>query len=168
MPGVLIGAAHPDDEVLGYGGTTYRQQQRDCDQTSNEFTVLEQAAQHAGEIRGDQGLELLNLPNNRLDSLYLIKQIESLITRHQFQVVYVQHADDVNVDPGRLHEAVGTEWLPTSGHLVERETLGDYSKDMRPWPHGRSLEALEHLGRWRGDQVGVEGADSFWLLGQSA
>jgi N-acetylglucosamine malate deacetylase 1 len=37
---------------------------------------------------------------------------------------------------------------------------------MRPWPHARSLEALEHLARWRGAQVGVEAAEAFCLLRQ--
>ncbi len=37
---------------------------------------------------------------------------------------------------------------------------------MRPSPHARSLEALEHLARWRGAQVGVEAAEAFCLLRQ--
>ena len=39
-----------------------------------------------------------------------------------------------------------------------------YATEMRPWPHARSLEALEHLARWRGAQVGVEAAEAFCLL----
>ena len=46
----------------------------------------------------------------------------------------------------------------------KREALAAYASEMRPWPHARSLEALEHLARWRGAQVGVEAAEAFWLL----
>ena len=226
MARVLVVAAHPDDEVLGCGGTiarhadagdqvhvlivaegaTSRQQQRDRSQVSGELSDLEIAAQQAGSILGAQGVELLDLPDNRLDSLDrldLIKQVEERIARHQPEVVYVHHAGDVNVDHRRLHEAVVTACRPTPGHPVrrllsfevasssewqppgsapafqpnwfvdisdqwqrKREALVAYASEMRPWPHARSLEALEHLVRWRGAQVGVEAAEAFCLLRQ--
>ena len=223
---VLVVAAHPDDEVLGCGGTiarhadageqvqvlivaegaTSRQQQRDRLQAGDELSSLAQAAQTAGLILGAAGVELLDLPDNRLDSLDrldLIKHIEQRIDRYQPHVVYVHHAGDVNVDHRRLHEAVVTACRPTPGHSVRRllsfevasssewqppgsapafqpnwfvdisgqwqrksEALAAYASEMRPWPHARSLEALEHLARWRGAQVGVEAAEAFCLLRQ--
>ena len=223
---ILVVAAHPDDEVLGCGGTiarhadagdqvqvlivaegaTSRQQQRDRNQASDELSALAQAAQQAGAILGAQGVELLDLPDNRLDSLDrldLIKQIEERISRHQPQVVYVHHAGDVNIDHRRLHEAVVTACRPTPGQPVrrllsfevasstewqppgsapafepnwfvdisakwlrKREALEAYASEMRPWPHARSIQAVEHLARWRGAQVGVEAAEAFCLLRQ--
>jgi LmbE family N-acetylglucosaminyl deacetylase len=223
---VLVVAAHPDDEVLGCGGTiarhadagdqvkvlivaegaTSRQQQRNRLQAGDELCTLAQAAQIAGSILGAAGVELLHLPDNRLDSLDrldLIKRLEERIDRHQPQLVYVHHAGDVNVDHRRLHEAVVTACRPTPGHPVrrllsfevasssewqppgsapafqpnwfvdisaqwqrKREALMAYASEMRPWPHARSLEALEHLARWRGAQVGVEAAEAFCLLRQ--
>jgi len=223
---VLVVAAHPDDEVLGCGGTiarhadagdqvqvlivaegaTSRQQQRNRLQAGDELSALSKAAKTAGSILGAAGVELLDFPDNRLDSLDrldLIKRLEECIDRHQPQVVYVHHAGDVNVDHRRLHEAVVTACRPTPGHPVrrllsfevasssewqppgsapafqpnwfvdisgqwrrKREALVAYSSEMRPWPHARSLEALEHLARWRGAQVGVEAAEAFCLLRQ--
>ena len=223
---VVVVAAHPDDEVLGCGGTiawhadagdqvqvliiaegaTSRQQQRDRSQAMEDLSLLSHAAQQAGNILGARGVELLDLPDNRLDSLNrldLIKRIEERIERHQPQVVYVHHAGDVNVDHRRLHEAVVTACRPTPGQPVrrllsfevasstewqppgsappfqpnwfvdisaqwprKREALAAYASEMRPWPHARSLEALEHLARWRGAQVGVEAAEAFCLLRQ--
>lgn len=221
---VLVVAAHPDDEVLGCGGTiarhvdagdqvqvlivaegaTSRQQQRNRFHAGKELTALAQAAKTAGFILGAEGVELLGLPDNRLDSLDrldLIKLLEERIHRHQPQVVYVHHSGDVNVDHRRLHEAVVTACRPTPGHPVrrllsfelasssewqppgsapafqpnwfvdisgqwqrKREALLTYASEMRPWPHARSLEALEHLARWRGAQVGVPAAEAFCLL----
>ena len=223
---VLVVAAHPDDEVLGCGGTiarhadagdqvqvlivaegaTSRQNQRDPIQARDELSALAQASQTAGLILGAAGVELLDLPDNRLDSLDrldLIKRIEVIIRRHQPQVVYVHHIGDVNVDHRRLHEAVVTACRPTPGHPVrrllsfevasstewqppgsasvfqpnwfvdisdqwqrKREALEAYASEMRPSPHARSLEAVEHLARWRGAQVGVEAAEAFFLLRQ--
>jgi len=223
---IFIVAAHPDDEVLGCGGTiarhadagdqvqvlivaegaTSRQEQRNRNQASDELSALAQAAQKAGAILGAKGVELLDLPDNRLDSLDrldLIKQIEERIARHQPQVVYVHHAGDVNIDHRRLHEAVvtacrpipeqpvkrllsfevasSTEWQPPGSAPPfqpnwfvdisfqwprKREALEAYASEMRPWPHARSIEALEHLARWRGAQVGVEAAEAFCLLRQ--
>jgi N-acetylglucosamine malate deacetylase 1 len=226
MDRVLVVAAHPDDEVLGCGGTiarhadggdhvqvlivaegaTSRQRQRDRGQSGDELSALAQAAQQAGVILGAKGVELLDFPDNRLDSLDrldLVKQIEERITLHRPHVVYVHHAGDVNVDHRRVHEAVITACRPTPGHPVrrllsfevasstewqppgsapafqpnwfvdisaqwprKREALAAYTSEMRPWPHARSLEALEHLARWRGAQVGVDAAEAFCLLRQ--
>ncbi|MDB4623042.1 PIG-L family deacetylase [bacterium] len=223
---ILIVAAHPDDEVLGCGGTiakhadsgdevqvlivaegsTSRQQERDRARVRDELSALVKAAQMAGSILGATGVELLDLPDNRLDSLDrldLIKRIEERVERHQPNCVYVHHVGDVNVDHRRLHEAVVTACRPTPGHLVKRllsfevasstewqppgsapafqpnwfvdiadqwerkrEALVAYSSEMRDWPHARSLEAVEHLARWRGAQVGVEAAEAFLLLRQ--
>ena len=223
---IFIVAAHPDDEVLGCGGTvarhadagdqvqvlivaegaTSRQEQRNRNQASDEISALAQAAQKVGAILGAKGVELLDLPDNRLDSLDrldLIKQIELRIERHQPQVVYVHHAGDVNIDHRRLHEAVVTACRPTPGQPVrrllsfevasstewqppgsapafqpnwfvdisaqwlrKREALEAYASEMRPWPHARSIQAVEHLDRWRGAQVGVEAAEAFCLLRQ--
>lgn len=226
MNSVLIVAAHPDDEVLGCGGAiarhaavgdqvqvlivaegaTSRQDQRDRLQAVDQLSALSRAAQEAGSILGAAGVELLDLPDNRLDSvdrLDLTKLVELRIERHQPQVVYVHHAGDVNVDHRRLHEAVVTACRPTPGHPVrrllsfevasstewqppgsaaafnanwfvdisdqwqqKREALRAYASEMRPWPHARSLEAVEHLARWRGAQVGVEAAEAFCMLRQ--
>lgn len=223
---VLVVAAHPDDEVLGCGGTiaahadngdqvyvlivaegaTSRHQLRDRNKVIHELSSLERAAHEAGTILGVHGVELMDLPDNRLDSLDrldLIKQIEKRVALHQPQVVYVHHAGDVNVDHRRLHEAVitacrptpfqtvrrllsfevpsSTEWQPPGSAPFfqpnwfvdisaqwsrKRDALEAYASEMRPWPHARSLEALEHLARWRGAQVGCEAAEAFCLLRQ--
>ena len=221
---VMVVAAHPDDEVLGCGGTiarhhdvgdnvyllivaeglTSRQCERNHLQVGDQLSALARAANTAGSILGASRVELLGLPDNRLDSidrLDIIKLIEERITIFEPQIVYVHHAGDLNIDHRRLHEAVVTACRPMPGHVVrrllsfevpsstewqpagsalafnpnwfveitdqwerKREALLAYESEMRTWPHARSIQAIEHLARWRGAQVGVEAAESFQLL----
>lgn len=43
------------------------------------------------------------------------------------------------------------------------EALDVYVEELRPWPHARSREALEHLARWRGATIGRAAAEAFVL-----
>lgn len=69
-----------------------------------------------------------------------------------------------------------TEWRPPNSaasfmptHYINiSETLDHkmaalriYASEMRPWPHSRSYQAIEHLARWRGATVGREAAEAF-------
>jgi LmbE family N-acetylglucosaminyl deacetylase len=71
-----------------------------------------------------------------------------------------------------------TEWLPASSGIPfvpnwfvditatldrKRSALHAYEDEMRPWPHPRSLAAVEHLARWRGATVGLEAAEAFMM-----
>jgi len=140
---ILVVAAHPDDEVLGCGGTiarhvddgakvnilivaegaTSRQPERDRLQAKALLSALSESARLSAEILGVAGIDILDFPDNRLDSLDrldLIKVIEEFINRHEPSTVYVHHAGDVNIDHRRLHEAVVTACRPTPGHCVKK------------------------------------------------
>lgn len=41
------------------------------------------------------------------------------------------------------------------------EALRAYDGEMRPFPHARSIEAVEHLARWRGASSGMLAAEAF-------
>lgn len=72
--------------------------------------------------------------------------------------------------------ASSTEWRPAAsappfqpalfvdiGATLERklDALRAYASEMRPFPHPRSIEALEHLARWRGATIGRVAAEAF-------
>ncbi len=74
--------------------------------------------------------------------------------------------------------ASSTEWRPAytvmpfmpnyfldiSKFLTKKvEALQAYSSEMREFPHARSIEALDHLAKWRGASVGVLAAEAFVL-----
>lgn len=45
--------------------------------------------------------------------------------------------------------------------VLKCQALKAYSEEMRPWPHARSIEAVEHLAHVRGSLVGWEAAEAF-------
>lgn len=139
---VLVIAAHPDDEVLGCGGTiarhskngddvyvvilaegiTSRDSQRNPDKHKEELSDLKKAAIRANEILGVTSLQFHNFPDNRMDSVDLldvVKVIESYIEQYKPDIVYSHHSGDVNIDHRRIHEAVITACRPVPSHPVK-------------------------------------------------
>lgn len=220
---ILVIAAHPDDEVLGCGGTiaahsqagdkvhvvimaegmTSRLPKRNRSTFAKELKSLGQAARSANKILGAASVTLLDFPDNRMDSmdrLDITKAIEDLVNQHQPSMIYTHHVGDVNIDHRCIHDAVITACRPLPGQCVETilfwetsssteyqpphsaapflpnwwnnisatldlkiKALRAYHVEMRPWPHARSLEAVEHLAKWRGASIGVPAAEAFML-----
>ncbi len=141
---VLVVAAHPDDEILGCGGTivkhvkagdkvltsilaegiTSRSKERNREKHKTELMNLRNAARIANDILGIQTLEFYDFPDNRMDSLDrldIIKKIEELIEKHKPDIIYTHHAGDVNIDHRRIHEAVIVASRPIPNkHLIKQ------------------------------------------------
>lgn len=64
--------------------------------------------------------------------------------------------------PGAFPTFVPSWFVDAGATLADKlDALRIYAEEMRPWPHARSLEAVEHLARWRGATVGLEAAEAF-------
>ena len=138
---VLVIAAHPDDEVLGCGGTIARlasegrevyiailgegitsryDQRSECDQTSVQR--LHSQSQQVAEMLGAQDLFSYGLPDNRFDTvplLDIVKIIEDLVEKLSPEVIYTQHEGDLNVDHSIIHRATLTATRPIAGGSVK-------------------------------------------------
>lgn len=139
---VLVVAAHPDDEVLGCGGTmtrhahegdevtiailgeglTSRDEARRREARRGELQDLEHAAQAAARVVGAKDVVFGGLPDNRFDSVDLldvVKLVEGIKARVRPTMVYTHHPGDMNVDHRVTHQAVLTAFRPMPGDVVE-------------------------------------------------
>lgn len=137
---VLIVAAHPDDEVLGVGGTAARhvdeghivhtlilaegataRSQDSSKGSPEELQALQQAAQAAAHVLGTQPPRFAGLPDNRLDAMDLldiIKKVELHLREIAPTIVYTHHGGDLNIDHLMTHRATLTACRPLPGQSV--------------------------------------------------
>lgn len=139
---VLVLAAHPDDEVLGCGGTiarlsaeghevhiailgegiTSRYQNRDH-ADMDDVAALHLTSHKVGEVLGAQKIHLYGLPDNRFDSVPLldvVKHLEQLIGDFAPEEIYTQHGGDLNIDHQILFRATLTATRPMKNLRVRR------------------------------------------------
>ena len=56
-------------------------------------------------------------------------------------------------------------WVDVSSTMdSKRMALECYQSELHPYPHPRSLEAVEYLARKRGNEVGIEYAEAFHII----
>lgn len=216
---VLVVAAHPDDEVLGCGGTIRRATKAGaevsvlfltngvgarCDSDETAASNRQKNACEALAILGVDNVEFLEYPDNQLDQvplLEIIKAVEKIIRGFCPSIVLTHHGGDLNIDHRMVSEAVtvacrplpgrnvqivlsfevpsSTEWVVSgvgspfdpclfvdvTNELADKiSALKCYEEEMRAFPHSRSLEAVEFLGKWRGACAGVVAAEAFSVL----
>ena len=138
---VLVVAAHPDDEVLGCGGTIARLASeghtidvailgegitsRSAASMGADPGALERLKGDAVEAMSRLGVNsprFFNLPDNRFDTvptLDVIKAVEGLVDDVVPERIYTHHGGDLNIDHGVVHRAVLTATRPIKGHPVQ-------------------------------------------------
>ena len=136
---VVVFAAHPDDDILGCGGTIAKLTQEgskvhivflaDGESSRGDITDInsliqqrKQNAKKALKILGCDSIEFLGFPDNRLDSLDLldvVKKIEGFIDAYKPYTIFTHYAHDLNIDHQITHNAVVTACRPQPGHCVK-------------------------------------------------
>ncbi len=137
-PNVLVIAAHPDDEVLGCGGTIAKLASEGArvniafmtdgegarhkkGNISPSVKRRREAAHNACKILGASVTDFGDFPDNRMDSvdlLDIIQHVERLLARHHPTQVFTHHAGDLNVDHRLTHQAVVTACRPQLSQTV--------------------------------------------------
>lgn len=221
MKNILIVAAHPDDELLGVGGTVRRLVDEGA---CARAVILAEGLTSRGDKRGDTerlkleelqndaraaavevgytSIDFCDFPDNRMDEvdlLDIVKVVSKFVEKYQPDTIFTHHHGDLNIDHRLTCEAVLTACRPVKKYDVRRiynfETpsstewnytysepflpnvyfdisdtftakikgMACYRSESAVYPHPRSPEALEALGRYRGSNVGFEVAEAFML-----
>lgn len=136
MKKVLVVAAHPDDEILGVGGTVLKhtsngdrveciilgegQMARFGNESENYDEIVQSLhddAKVASRIIGYQSVYFANFPDNRFDSVDLldvIKYIENIIRTYKPDIIYTHFGNDLNIDHKIAYQAVMTATRPVN------------------------------------------------------
>ena len=131
---ILVVAAHPDDELLGVGGTIAKHveagdavyalilgegQTSRFDRREDAGTQIVEEL-HGNTLEADRQVGIKetyfeNFPDNRFDSVALldiVKAVEKRVRELQPEIIYTHHRGDLNVDHQMTYKAVLTATRP--------------------------------------------------------
>ena len=139
---ILVVVAHPDDEILGLGGTlsflsesksvrikvvilgegiTSRSNYRNTSSWEEQLINHKQDILKAKEIIGYDELKCYDFPDNRFDGVELldiVKVVEKEKNEFKPDIIFTHHFGDLNIDHKITHEAVITASRPILGESV--------------------------------------------------
>jgi len=216
---ILVVAAHPDDEVLGCGGTILKYTKKghivhtlfisdgESSRKSKDITKLvekrKKAALKASKLLGVKKVIFCDYADNKLDKvplLSIVKILEKYIKKFNPKIIFTHHFNDLNIDHRIVSKAVTTACRPNINNSVElilffevlsstewqisdnkkifapnwyenisKEMLKKikaikfYKKEMRKYPHPRSIKSIKSLSQFRGVSSGYNYAEAFVL-----
>jgi LmbE family N-acetylglucosaminyl deacetylase len=139
---IMIIAAHPDDEILGCGGTisrltkegktaltlvlgggiTARRPISQKDSSSAEVEALKKQALKANKIVGVRKVIMYDFPDNRFDQvplLEIVKIIEKVKNEFKPDIVFTHYEKDLNIDHRITYQAAITASRPLPGETIK-------------------------------------------------
>jgi LmbE family N-acetylglucosaminyl deacetylase len=133
---VVVIGAHPDDELLGAGGTLARHALAGdevhaivvADGAGSRYpaegmATLEKQARQAADVIGFASLRLLARPDQRLDAIPLIEltqELEAVLDDIDPVIVYTHFPEDVNADHGVVARCAWTACRPYRRPRIRR------------------------------------------------
>ena len=152
MKRVLVVAAHPDDEILGIGGTVAKHVKNGdivhavvmCEGESLRYKKnvgQNKAMKQAADILGIEDIKHLCFPDQKLDTFTLtelIKPLEQISQEFKPNIVYCQFGGDINMDHRLLFEAANVAFRPLD-HWVEA-FYAFYTLSSTEWAYPRTFE----------------------------
>lgn len=132
---ILVVVAHPDDEVLGVGGTLLKHRNagdqisililangEDArDSAPNVDRRLKQAREVAKKLNAKLFIE--DLPDNQFDTVPLLsiaKLVEKVLVETQPEIIYTHFHNDLNIDHRMASQAVLTACRPQPQSSVQQ------------------------------------------------
>jgi len=139
---VLIIAAHPDDEILGCGGTIAKLIKNNCKvdvlflsegvssrsklgetrEWTDEIIAREAMAIAASKYLGFSIIGFMRNPNLRMDLLSILditKSVQSILIENKPDIIFTHHYGDLNTDHQICFNAVITACRPSGIDFIE-------------------------------------------------
>lgn len=173
MKRILVIAAHPDDEILGVGGTIAKHHAQgdhcyavilgegvssrvDVENTvvAEEQKKLYKAMNDACKMVGYESVECMGLPDNSFDKLTLLsitQKVEAIVDKYAPDTIYTHYGDDLNIDHQYTYQAVVTATRPMPGtkkvDLYTFETLSstEWSAKNNRFSPQRFVDVTEYI-----------------------
>ena len=135
---LVVFAAHPDDEVLGCGGTIKRLSKkfnvivvffttgitsRSLKNEKKEINKLKQDCINSNKILGTKKTVFFELKDNQLDSyprLFIIKKIENILKIYKPEIVFTHYYEDLNIDHQIVSYSTITACRPVKNKFLKK------------------------------------------------
>lgn len=155
---VLVIAAHPDDELLGCGGTIIKHVENGdkvsaiviCEgetMRSQDSESKVSAMNLASEILGLSNMLCVGLPDQHLDVIPIvdvITPIENAINSFKPNIIYVHNGSDINKDHQIVFEATLVAARPKVSYI--EEIYSYYTVGSSEWGYPRSFSPDTWIG----------------------